>query len=124
MVEGHRGKRRTRDQMLLSADDRQSILLREWNFSQREIQGAIQSANKVKLQRVSSLKKENSVFAFKVRKGLDLLSECAVPIFDIWRKNNECKYDFVEDIPEQSQKCLLDHTKHKQIMSIDYEYIP
>jgi hypothetical protein len=120
----HRGKRRTRDQMLLPAVDRQNILLEEWKFSQREIQGAIQLANKVKFQRQATMKKENSVFASKFRRGLDLLSERAVPILKIWRKCRESK-NFKPHakvaIPCRSQKGQLDDTKHKQIETIDYE---
>jgi hypothetical protein len=76
----YREKRRTRDQMLLLAYDRQSILLQDWKFSQQEIQGAILSANKVKLQRLSTMKKEKCIFSSAFRGGFDLLSECAVPI--------------------------------------------
>jgi hypothetical protein len=117
----HRGKRRTRDQMLLSAYDRQSILLQEWKFSQREIQGAILSANKVKYHRQSTLNKETSSLPFQVRRGLDLLSECAVTILEIWRKNNESSPDIMKSAIIRSQKCQLDDTNHKQIVSIDLE---
>jgi hypothetical protein len=105
----HRGKRRTRDQMLLSAYDRQSILLQEWKFSQREIQRAILSANKVKLQRLSTMKKEQCVSASKFRRGFDL-SECAV---GMWRKCKESKFSnpgVLKAIVVRSQKCQLDDT--------------
>jgi hypothetical protein len=125
--ESHRGKRRTRDQMLLSANDRENILLGDWKYSQREIQGATQEAIKVKFQRQSTMKKENSVFVSKLRRGLDLLSECADPIIDIWRKSKQstlsipdCKEGMMM-MMNDSHKCLLDDTNHRQIICIDPE---
>jgi hypothetical protein len=112
--ERHR-KRRSKAEMVMSAEDRQWLLRKEWDVSQKEIATAVRQVIKVKNQRRQTIMNDSDALILRWRKTMEALEGCLTPITNAWKKEDPLMYqhDYMSVASDCSQKETLDRTRHK-----------
>lgn len=105
-------QKRTKAEMVMSADDRQWILRKEWEISQKEIAAAVRQAIKVKNQRRQTIIMEGDVFWSRVKRAMEVFEDCVKPITNAWKTDDE-QLDWMDVAPEHAQTSSLDATRHR-----------
>lgn len=101
--------------MVMSAEDRQWLLRKEWEVSQKEIASSVRQAIKVKNQRRQTIMNDKDALILRWRKTMEVLEGCFAPISGAWKKEDTLMYqqDHMSQASECSQKATLDETRHK-----------
>jgi hypothetical protein len=101
--------------MVMSAEDRQWLLRKEWDVSQKEIASAVRQAIKVKNQRRQTIMNDKDALILRWRKTMEVLEGCIAPITNTWKKEDTLVYQ--HDYMSQGSVCspqeTLDRTRHK-----------
>ena len=101
--------------MVMSAEDRQWLLRKEWEVSQKDIASAVRQVIKVKNQRRQTVMNDNDALILRWRKTMEALEGCLTPITSVWKKEDPLMYqhDYMSVASDCSQKETLDRTRHK-----------
>lgn len=102
--------------MVMSAEDRQWLLRKEWEVSQKEIAASVRQSIKVKNQRRQTIMNDKDALILRWRKTMEVLEGCLAPISGVFKKEDPLlmyQQDYMSQASDCSQKATLDETRHK-----------